>query len=183
MPKPRSVDQLSSEARNLLYACFAEGLTAAETTARLKDTLDVELAERTVGRRKAEWTEAQARRQRGREQLEDLVSASRKGNATASEMLTALAMQQLMNDPDGVMELDPIALQQTSIKAEQVKLQAQSLALKEREIALSESKFALLKAERERALAATSELEKKAQSGQQLTADDIRRIREVYGLA
>ena len=114
--------------------------------------------------------------------MEDLLAAMRAGDHTASEMVNALAIEQLMRDPDGTLSADPIALQQTSIAAERVRLQAKSMQLKERQIALDEAKFAAMQKREQAAIAATEELEKAAGSGKQVTLADLRKIKEIYGL-
>jgi hypothetical protein len=182
MARALATDQLSSEARSLMLACFRERMTAAATVARIKEQTGETVAERTLARRKSEWEAEADRRLRGREQMEDLLAAARSGDHTASEMVNALAIEQLMRDPDGTLSLDPIALQKTSIAAERVRLQRDNLELKRRQIALDEAKFAQLKREKELAIAATDELEKAAKGGKQLTADDLRKIRDIYGL-
>jgi hypothetical protein len=166
-----------------MAACFQQHMSAPAIAALIKERTGEEVAERTVGRRKAEWEEEFERRQRGREQMEDLLAAARAGDHTAAEMVNALAIEQLMRDPEGTLTADPIKLQEASIKAEKVRLAARSLDLKEREIAIAEKKFAILQAEREKAIAATEELKNKVGSGKQLTLDDMRKIREVYGLS
>lgn len=182
MPRARVTDSLSSEAQQRLAVYLREGLPAAVIAEKLQIEFSETVSERTIARRKAEWEAETRRRQSGREQMEDLLAAMRAGNHTASEMVNALAVEALMRDPDGTLSADPIALQNTSIAAERVRNQAKSMALKERQIALDEQKFAILQARERAAIAATEELEKAAGAGKQVTVDDLRKIKEIYGL-
>lgn len=166
-----------------MVACFAQRMPAAAIAVRLKAELDVDVAERTIGRRKQEWEAEMARRQRSREQMEDLLAAMRAGDATASEMVNALAIEAMMRDPEGTLNVNPVDLQRTSIAAERVRIQAKRLELQARQISLDEQKFALMREREERAIAATTELANKAERGQSITPEDMRRIREIYGLS
>lgn len=165
-----------------MVACFREKLPAAMIAARIAAETGETVAERTIARRKSEWEAEQRRRQAGREQMEDLLAAARAGDSTASEMVNALAIEQLMRDPEGTLTLDPIELQRTSIAAERVRIQSRRLDLTERQVRLDEAKFELMKSEREKAIKTAEELEAKVSSGKQLTAEDIGRIRSIYGL-
>src|SRR6266581_4284498 len=107
-----------------MIACFREKLPAAMIVARIAAETGETVAERTVARRKAEWEAEQKRRRAGREQMEDLLAAARAGDSTASEMVNALAIEQLMRDPEGTLSVDPVELQRTSIAAERVRIQA-----------------------------------------------------------
>ncbi len=150
--------------------------------ARIKAEVGELVAERTIGRRKSEWEAEQKRRQAGREQMDDLLASMRNGNHTASEMVNALAVEALMRDPEGFAVLNPIDVQRTSIAAERIRLQRSKLELQERIVALDEAKFERMKQREAQAIEATAALEQKAASGQSISPEDIRKIREVYGL-
>jgi hypothetical protein len=165
-----------------MVACFREKLPASMTAARILAETGETVAERTIGRRKAEWTAAQNRRQAGRERMEDLLLAMESGNRTASEMVNALAMEALMNDPDGFSVMNPIEVQKTSIAAERVRLQRERMELQKRQVALEEAKFELMKQREEKAIAATRELAQKSASGQSLKPEDFRKIQDIYGI-
>jgi hypothetical protein len=167
-----------------MLACFREKLPASMIAARIEAATGEKVAERTIGRRKAEWEAEQKRRRMSREWMSDLMAAAREGDSTSWEMVQALASEQLQRDGEGILlAVDPIRLQQTSIAAQKVRLQGRVIDLKERQVRLDEAKFEILKAEREKAIKTAEELETKVASGRQLTEDDIRRIREVYGIS
>lgn len=178
MPRSLATDRLSSGAQQRLAVYLREKLPPALIVEKLQAEFNETVAERTIARRKAEYEEKAQRRQAGREQMEDLLAAMRAGDHTASEMVNALAIEQLMRDPDGTLAVDPIALQQTSIQAERVRLQAKSMALKERQIALDEKKFEVLQERERRAIA-----ELNGESAKQLSPEEmLRKIKDIYGL-
>ena len=161
-----------------MYVCFEQKLPALTIAARIREDFGEEVAERTIGRRKAEWEAEQQRRQAAREQMEDLVAAARGSDLKASEMIEALAREALMRDPDGLGGIDSKA----ALEAEKVHLKRDELALKQRQIALDEAKFDLMKQREKQAIETAAALETKAASGQSISPEDIRKIREVYGL-
>jgi len=182
LPRERKTDQLSSAARQAMLACFAQHLPASMIAAKIKAETGETVADRTVGRRKSEWEAEQQRRQANREQMEDLVAAARGSDLKASEMIEALAREALMRDPDGFGSLNPIDVQRTSLQAEKVRLAREKLELQKRIVDLDEAKFSRMKQREEQAIDATRALERKAASGQAISPDDLRKIREVYGL-
>jgi hypothetical protein len=182
VPRTRITDQLSSEAQQEMVACFRLKLPASTTAARIKARTGEVVADRTIGRRKSEWEADQQRRRLGREQMEDLLATMEQGDRTASEMVNALALDALMRDPEGFSSLNPIDVQRTSIAAERVRLQREQMELKRRQIALDEARFELLKQREQKAIEAAEALGQKAASGQSITPEDLRKIREVYGL-
>lgn len=166
-----------------MLACFRERLPASLVALRIKAETGADVAERTISRRKAEWDAERLRRQRGREQMEDLLLASRAGDSTASEMVNALAIEALMRDPEGTLTVNPVELQKLSIAAERVRIQALRLEIQQRALALDESKFELMKQREAKAVAAANELKDKVERGVSLTPADIERIRGIYGLS
>jgi hypothetical protein len=146
--------------------------------ARIREEFGEEVAERTVGRRKAEWEAEQQRRQAGREQMEDLVAAARGSDLKASEMIEALAREALMRDPEGLGRIDSKA----ALEAEKVRLQRETLALKRDQLDLDRKKYEDMKQREQQAIEAAAALEDKAAGGQSISPEDIRKIREVYGL-
>jgi hypothetical protein len=175
-------DQLSPEATHLMAVGFRSKTPSAQLVMQIRNATGEVVSERTMARRKQEFEAEQQRRQSGREQMEDLLSAMRAGDATASEMVNALAMESLMRDPDGFAMLNPIDVQRTSIQAEKVRLQREKLELQKRQMALDEQKFELLKQQREQVLKAAEDLEQKVAGGKQITEDDLRKVKGIYGL-
>lgn len=180
MPRARITDTLSSAAQHLMAASFRSKLPAAMIAAKIKAETGEVVAERTIGRRKSEWDAEQLRKQANVETMENLVAAMKASNFDADEMVKALTLKGLQAES---ISLDPLELQKVSLQADKVQLQRDTLELKKRQIALDEAKFDLMKQREKQAIEATDALERKAASGQSITPDDIRKIRqEVYGL-
>ena len=166
-----------------MLACFRQGMTAAMTALKIKAATGEEPAERTIGRRMSEWRAEEHRRKLGREQMQDLLEAARAGNYVASEMVNALSIEALLRDPEGFINQDPIEAQKVSIKAEEIRLKRETLEVKKREQALNEAKFDLLKQQKQKVLDEAAALEQKAARGETLGPEDIRRIKDIYGLS
>jgi hypothetical protein len=177
-----ATDSLSSAAQQIMAACFRSKLPAAMTAAKIKAETGEIVAVRTIGRRKSEWTAAQLKRQADRDRMVDLIAAMKDGNLTASEMVTALAMEALLKDPDGFSKLNPLEVQRTSLEAEKVKLAHRREDLRARQVALAEKKYELMQQREAKAIEAAKDLAAKSTSGQQITPEDIQRIRDIYGL-
>lgn len=179
--RARKTDELSAEATVAMLQAFSKHLPASLISKQIKALTGEDVSTRTVARRKSEWEAEQRRRKERREYAEDLITVAQSGNFTAAEAVNAFAREAIMNNPDGFMSLNPIDVQRTSIQAEKLKLQKEKLELSKRQMALDEQKFELLKKQKEQALQVADDLEKKAASGKTLTADEIGRIRSIYG--
>ena len=108
MARAKATDLLSSEAQKVLAACLREHLPAAAIVARIKG--------RDGRGRSREGRSGGARRNGTRRPNVAGADASRwkicwrrraRAITTASEMVNALAMEQLMRDPEGSLTLDP----------------------------------------------------------------------------
>lgn len=161
------------------------GFRAKKTYAAIAADLaeiGVEVPERTIARRAAEWRQAQARREQAREYVNDLVGAMKAQDVTAAEMVQALATDALLSDPEAFTGQDPIAVQRQSLQAETLRLKREELEIKRRLVSAEETRLRLLEAREQRAIAAADELKAKAGRGETLTAEDLDRIREIYGV-
>lgn len=75
-----------------------------------------------------------------------------------------------------------LALAESQRKDRELRVREAQLELNRREVALAEQKLAAALEREQRAAAEAEALEAKAASGGQVTADDIARLRQVYGL-
>ena len=183
MPTLRKVtDDLSPEGRRVMMAGFIAKTSAAEIVTQIREATRETVAERTVSRRREEWQAEQDRRRSARERMEDLVAAMQAGNVAASDMIQALAMDKLQDDPDALTGGDPLKVQQLALEAQQVELKRRALDLRERAVGVIETKLRLAEERAARADAAAAELQAKAGRGETITADQVARIREIYGL-
>jgi len=179
MPQRKATDSISDAARQVMARGFAQGWSAARITQAVSDATHEQLSMRTVSRRAAEWRMEVSRRKLARERMEDLVAAMKAGNMDASEMIQALAMDRLSEDPEAFLASDPLEVQGLSLQAEELRLKKRQLDIRERSVAVNEQKFKLLEAREQRALAAIRD-----DRGEQLTPEQrLDRIREIYGLS
>jgi hypothetical protein len=178
MPREKATDRISDEARRVMLQGFAAGRTAAFIVQAVKDATGELVAERTVARRAAEWREESADRQARRERMTDLVDAMRASGMDGSEMIQALAIDHLVENPDALTGADPIDLHTLSINAEKVRLKKREMDIRERVVAIDERKMQLLEEREKRAIAAL------ATGETEMTAEErIAEIRRIYGLS
>ena len=178
MPRERVTDRISEEAQAAMLRGFSAGWTAARIAQAVLDATGEVVAERTVARRAAEWREETAERKAQRERMADLVEAMRAGGMDGSEMIQALAIDQLVEHPDALTGADPIALHGMSLDAEKVRQKKRELDIRERVVVVDEKKLALLEEREKRAVAALA-------SGEETMSPEerINEIRRIYGLA
>lgn len=172
-------DSLSDEGRRVMVSGFQQSMAAEKIAQAIKDATGEVVAVRTVARRAAEWRSELARREQARERMEDLVRAVREGGPEGSEMIQALAMERLIENPDALFEADPVKVQKLHLQAEELRLKKRALEVKERAIAAVERRLELLEAREKRALEALQ-----GDKGETMTdAERVRRVREIYGLS
>jgi hypothetical protein len=174
MPRPKATDALSEDAKRVMLQGFAQHRTAAWIADAIHDATGEEVATRTIARRAAEWRAELARRTSARERMQDLVQAMKAGNMDASEMIQALAMDRLVDDPDALTGADPIKVQGLSLAAKEIRLKKRQLDIRERQVIIGERKLHLLEERDQRARAALED------KGETMTAEErVQRIREI----
>lgn len=175
---PRVAQELSPEAHRVMVRGLREGLTSRMIAGRIAQECGEKVSERTVARRAAEWRADQARLRGKQEDVAALVAAMKQQDFTAEEMISALALQALMADPEKFAAADVMDVQDRNLAAREVAIKQQKLELQSRQVALQERRVKLLEERERRAMAA---LEEKDET---MTPEDrVRRIREIYGLA
>jgi hypothetical protein len=177
MPVERVTDRLSEDGRQVMLRGFSAGRTAAFIAQAVLDATGEVVAERTVARRAAEWRQETEERQARRERMADLVDAMRAGGLDGSEMIQALAIDQLVEHPESLTGADPIDLHGMSIDAEKVRLKKRELDLRERAVAIDEKKLALIEEREKRAVAALGS-DKVTMTAEERLAE----IRSIYGI-
>jgi len=117
----------------------------------------------------------------GRLQTDRLVRQAAEEGDKISELLRA-AFHESFHEKSmngAVREMNPLALEAAERKRQELKLKERQFLLAERRVEVVEKRLLF---DREKRAAELKRLEEKAQTGQPLTPDDIRRIREIYGL-
>ena len=176
----KSTDALDADVMQRMKAGFHAGKTYAAIARDLAD-IGVEVPERTIARRGQEWEEQRRRRQAAREYVTDLVAAAA-ANPEASAVLGALATDALMSEPETFTGADPLKVQRLNLRAEELRLKREELEIRKRATTIDEQRMTLMLDREKRAVLTADELAAKAGRGEALTADDMNRIREIYGL-
>jgi hypothetical protein len=172
----KATDDLPDEAWRVMHGGFRAKKTARAIVRDLAD-IGIEVAERTVARRAREWRSEQRRREAARDQVQDLVAAMKEQNLNAAEMLQALAVDALIQDPDAWSGADPLAVQRQNLLAQQVRLKEREIAVRERSVAAVEKRLELVEAREERAKAVASD------DSEKLTPDErLSEIQAIYGI-
>lgn len=174
---PRLV-QISPEAQRVMVAGFRERKPASVIALLVREGTGERVTVRTIERRAAAWRAEQVRRQTAREQMEDLVAAMKQNDATAAEMIQALATDALMLAPGAWLQADPVKIQAQNLYAEEIRLKREKLDVQRRAVEVQERRLKLLEEKQRAADAALSVLEKKAD----ISPEDVRKVREIYGL-
>lgn len=177
----KATDELPPEAWRVMTAGFRAKKTYRAIAFDLA-AIGFEVPERTIGRRAVEWRAEEARREAVREQVKALVDAMQEGKWESAEMIRALATEALMQNPDAFAQADPLKVQRQNLQAEEIRLRRDALALKRAEHELDLARFEALQRREDQAKDAADELAEKAGRGEKLTAEDIDRIRSIYGL-
>lgn len=177
----KATDVLSAEAHRIISAGF-RGKSTYSAIAKQLAAIGVNVPERTIARRGVEWREEESRRRAAREQMTALVEAMKEGNWSAAEMIQALATDALMMNPDALTGADPLKVQAQNLKAEELRIKRSEMELRRRVVELDEKRLTAALDKEQKTLQAAQDLERKAERGEQISPEDIRRIRDIYGL-
>lgn len=179
----KATDNLSVEAWDLMKRGFSNKKPSTVIAREIADATGEKVNSRTIGRRAIEWRREMDRRQGKLEDMKALVAAAKEGDLDSSGMIQALAMQSLLNDPDGFTKQNPLKVQSQNLRAEEISLKREALRLKQREVAVSEARLRLLQERERKALEVVAELKTKSAQGKSITVEDMSRIRQIYGLS
>ena len=120
--------------------------------------------------------------QKGRKRTDELVELAAQNGDQIPEMLRAAFLESFteasMNG--AVRDMNPLTLETAERKRQELKIKERQMLLAERRVEVVEQR---LQFDRDRRSAELKRLDEKAHKGQPLTPEDVRRIREIYGLA
>jgi hypothetical protein len=179
----KATDGLSAEALRLMKQGFADKKTSCAISREIAEATGETVNPRTIGRRALEWRNWWDARRARIDEVRALVEASKAGDLTSSEVIQALAMQALIDDPGSLTSQNPLKVQSQSLRSEEISLKREGLRLKAREVAVNEGRLQMLQERERKAAEIAAELENKATQGKSITVEDMARIREVYGLS
>ena len=190
---PKSdVAQLSPEAQALLHRMLDQGETPAAIARAVRAQTRERVSAGAITRYASLYHQRRQKQQQIQQRMDGFLARVQKDGILVSDLLRAVLIERLSTaDEDGTAaELDLLKLEEAERKRGEYELRQRQahfsnlyrereLELKERKHILAEKQFQL---QREKVRANVQELERKAASGQPLTKEDIRRIREIYGL-
>ena len=190
---PKSgVAQLSPEAQALLHRMLDQGKTPAAIARAVRAQTKERVSAGAITRYASRYHRRRQKQQQIQQRMDGFLARVQKDGILVSDLLRAVLLERLSTaKQDGTAaELDLLKLEEAERKRGEYELRQRQahfsnlyrereLELKERKHTLAEKQFQL---QREKVRANFQELERKAASGQPLTKEDIRRIREIYGL-
>ncbi len=132
----RSTDKLSAKAQRVMLAGFAGKKTARAVSRDIWRKAGERVNERTVARRAHEWRAQQLWRQDLFEQARAVVAAMKAENWSASDVVTALATNALLSDPQGFTGSPALRVQTLNLRGEQLGLRREEIELRRRTLAL-----------------------------------------------
>jgi hypothetical protein len=179
----KATDFLSEEAKAVMNRGFLAKKTSTAIAREIFEAEGVQVNPRTISRRALEWRRYWEARKAKADDVKALVESLKAGDLTASGVIQALALQALIDDPGSLTKQNPLKLQSQNLRAEEISLKREFLRLKQREVQVTEGRLQLLQDRERKAAEIAVELENKATQGKSITAEDMARIREVYGLS
>ncbi|OFW39442.1 MAG: hypothetical protein A3J28_11440 [Acidobacteria bacterium RIFCSPLOWO2_12_FULL_60_22] len=186
------VRNLSEQAQALLHRMLDQGKTPAAIARAVRAQTKERVSAGAITRYASLYHQRRQKQQQIQQRMDGFLARVQKDGILVSDLLRAVLIERLSSaDEDGTAaELDLLKLEEAERKRGEYELRQRQahfsnlyrereLELKERKHTLAEKQFQL---QREKVRANFQELERKAASGQPLTKEDIRRIREIYGL-
>ncbi|MGH9784891.1 MAG: hypothetical protein ACRD88_11975 [Terriglobia bacterium] len=191
--RPKSdITQLSAEAQALLHRMLDQRKKPAAIARAIRAQTGERLTPPAVTRYASLYRKRQRKQQKIRQRMDGVLALVQKDGIPVSDLLRAVLIERLSaaGEDGTAAELDLLKLEEAERKRGEYELKQrqahfsnlyreQELDLKKRKHHLVEKQFEL---QREKARANFQELERKAQAGESLGPDDLRRIREIFGL-
>ena len=170
------MDELPNDIRRAVYRLTGERVTAT-----------------AIQHLVARHTKSSTRQKRARAQTDDFIRLAAKRGVKVSELQRAILVESLFTarkkkqfTKTDLYKLDDAERKRRELELKQSRERQaarrgkKELEMREREVRLAEAKLRLM---RKKMKPAIEKLNRKAQAGQSLTTAEVRRIREIYGLA
>lgn len=182
MRRSQVTDSFGDNARRVMLQGFGARKSARAIQVELK-SIGTTVTERTLQRRYAEWFQEQRRLQSGREYVENLVAAMKANNMQATEIITALATDQLIQNPDAFLAGEPAEVQRVNLEATKLQVKREELAIKKADQELKQKKFEAMQTKLMRIKEAAKSAVETADKSGEMSPEVRKKILEVYGLA
>ena len=191
-PAQPGVRNLGEQSHSVLHRMLDQGETPAAIARAIRAQTGERVTASAIEHYARFYRQRQLKEQQLRERMDGFLTRVEKDGIPVSDLLRAVLIERLSTaEEDGTAaELDLLKLEEADRKRGEFEFKQRQgyllnffrerdMEVKERKQDLAEKQFEL---QRETARANFQELERKAQAGESLNAEDIRRIREIYGL-
>ena len=178
---PSAVERLSEEAQTLVHRLFDNDAGPGQISRAVRKLTGEKISIGDVRCHALEYGRRQRQRQKARLATSVLVQGVQEQGCDISEMLRAALLESFtdMFTNGKVKEVGILDWDAAHRRRRELALKEKQVELAERRLQISEERLQL---DRAKMQAALDQLDRKAQKGQPLTPEDVRRIREIYGL-
>jgi hypothetical protein len=186
------IGKLSEQAQATLHRLLDQGAKPSAIARAIWEQTRERISAAAITRYGTLYRKRQQKQQQLQQKMDGFLSRVQQDGILVSDLLRAVLVERLSaaGDDGTAAELDLLKLEEAERKRSEFEMRQRqahfSNLYRERELDLKERKHALAEREfqlqREKARANFQELERKASAGESLTADDLRRVREIYGL-
>lgn len=176
-----NVEKLSGEAQALVHRMLDRRDSPYRIARAVRQRSGEQITRSSVRRYAARYRAGQQQREEGRRFTEVLTERLQQQGWKISELLRAAFQEAFTETRDsGKLEkTDPLDWEAAERKRQELALKERQVQVAERRAAVFEQRWRL---DRQKAKAALQKLDRKAQLGESLSAEDVKRIREIYGL-
>ncbi len=191
-PSQSGIRKLSERAQATLHRLLDQGKTPAAIARAIGEQTRERISTSAITRYASGYRKRAQKQHHLRQKMDTFLSRVQQDGIPVSDLLRAVLVERLSAaGKDGTAaQLDLLKLEEAERKRSEFEMRQRQvhfsnlyrereLDLKERKHVLAEKGFQL---QREKARANFEVLERKASSGESLTPDDLRRVREIYGL-
>ena len=191
-PLGTSVKKLGEQAQGILHRLLDQQVPPESIAHVLWLQTRESISPEAITRYASRYQKRKQEQQQLRETVDGQIARASQQGLTTSDMPRAVLMENVSRaQRNGTLKkMDLVLLEglqrkqgELELKQQQARLSSafreRELDLKERQTRIAEERFQL---DRAKAQAVLDRLTRKAQTGQRLTTDDVRRVQEVYGL-
>ncbi len=183
MPKQQqfAVEKLSEAAQALMHQMLDQQASPKSIARALRERTGKHVSASAITRHAAHYREQQQKRQQARQRTADLIERVRQQGYEISALLRAAVLEAFTKTKrDGPLKkISPLQLESAERKRRELALKEEQVRFTGRRVKVFEQRLELY---RKKAKADIKKLDRKAKLGESLTADDVRRIREIYGI-
>ena len=178
---PSTVEKLSEEARVLVHQMLDQGAGPTAITKAVRQRTGEIPSASAVARYASSYSDRQKRRQEARNCTSLFVEQVRQQGGDIPELLRAAFLEAFtaIAENGKWQDIKLLDWDAAERKRRELRLKEKQTELAERRVKVSEQRLKLI---RDKAKSEIDKLERKAQAGKSLSPEDVRRIREIYGL-